>query len=121
MSQDAEAAFEMIQSRGWTEPVDVAFVLGTGLGDMTEGIENQLIVPYDDLPGFPKLTISGHEGRLVIGKLEDTTVVFLQGRSHYYEHGDPRAMAVALETIADRKSTRLNSSYIPLSRMPSSA
>lgn len=100
MSQDAEAAFEIIQSRGVTEQVEVAFVLGTGLGNMADAIENPISIPYSELPEFPKLTVSGHDGNLVIGKLEDTTVAFMQGRSHYYEHGDPRAMAAPLETLA---------------------
>ena len=33
----------------------------------------------------------------------------------------PKSLASAHETLQDRKSTRLNSSHIPLSRMPSSA
>ena len=100
MNNDAEAALEVIQSRGVLDQVEVAFVLGTGLGNMAEAVENPVLIPYADLPGFPKLSISGHDGRLVIGKLEDTTVAIMQGRSHYYEHGDPRAMASPLETLA---------------------
>ena len=100
MNNDAEAALEVIQSRGVLDQVEVAFVLGTGLGNMAEAVENPITIPYADLPGFPKLTISGHDGRLVIGKLEDTTVAFMQGRSHYYENGDSRAMASPLETLA---------------------
>jgi purine-nucleoside phosphorylase len=100
MSKEAEAAWEVLQARGVTDQVEVAFVLGTGLGDMADGVENPIIIPYSELPGFPQLTISGHDGRLVVGKLEDTMVAFMQGRSHYYEHGDPRAMANPLETMA---------------------
>ena len=100
MSDTIEAAAELIQSRGAAETIDVAFVMGTGLGNMAEGLENPVIIPYSEIPGFPKLNVSGHDGRLVIGKLEDTNVAILQGRSHYYEHGDPRAMAAPLETLA---------------------
>ena len=100
MSHEAEAAWEVIQSRGVTDQVEAAFVLGTGLGDMAEGVENAVVIPYAELPGFPRLTISGHEGRLIVGRLEDTMVAFMQGRAHYYENGDPRAMAIPLETMA---------------------
>ena len=82
MNNAVEAALEIIQSRGVVDQVEVAFVLGTGLGNMAEAIENPVIIPYSELPGFPKLTISGHDGRLVIGKLEDTYVAIMQGRSH---------------------------------------
>ena len=75
-------------------------MLGTGLGNMAEAVENPVSIPYADLPGFPKLSISGHDGRLVLGKLEDTSVAIMQGRAHYYENGDPRAMASPLETMA---------------------
>ena len=44
--------------------------------------------------------ISGHEGRLVIGTQEGFRVAYMLGRAHYYETGDPRCMAVALETLA---------------------
>ncbi len=100
MSNDIEAAADLIASRGALDSLEVVFVTGTGLGNMTEGIENPVTIPYADIPGFPKLTVSGHDGKLVVGKLEDTSVAFLQGRSHYYEHGDPRAMAAPLETMA---------------------
>jgi purine-nucleoside phosphorylase len=100
MISDAEAAFEIIQSQGAVDQVEVAIVLGTGLGNMAEAVEAPISIPYTDLPGFPKLTISGHDGRLVIGKLEGTNVAILQGRSHYYENGDSRAMASAIETLA---------------------
>ncbi len=100
MSNDAEAAVEVIQSRGASDPIEVAFVLGTGLGNMAEAIVNPVAIPYSELPGFPKLSISGHDGRLVLGKMEDTNVAVMQGRSHYYENGDPRAMNGPLETLA---------------------
>ena len=54
---------------------------------------------YEDLPAFPIPTVSGHAGRLVVGRLEGKRVALFQGRGHYYERGDPRAMAVAIETF----------------------
>lgn len=100
MSQEAEASLEIIQSRGGPAEIEVAFVLGTGLGNMADTVENPVVIPYADLPGFPKLTVSGHDANLVVGRLEDTNVAFMQGRSHYYERGDSRAMATPLETLA---------------------
>ncbi len=99
MSDIAENAAEVARSRGATG-VDIAFVLGTGLGNMAEAVENPIAIPYADLPGFPTLTVSGHDGHLVLGAQEGVGVAYMQGRAHYYEKGDPRCMETPLETLA---------------------
>ncbi len=99
MSTNAEAALEAIMSRG-VGAVEVAFVLGTGLGNMADAVENPIAIPYADLPGFPELTVSGHDGQIVFGMQEGVSVAYMQGRSHYYEHGVPNCMEVPLETLA---------------------
>ena len=73
-------------------PVDLAIVLGTGLGGVAEAIEPQLAVPYADIPGFPPAGVSGHAGQLVVGKLEGRRVAIMQGRAHFYETGDAAVM-----------------------------
>lgn len=60
-------------------------VLGSGLGDLADEIENRIIIPYKDIPNFPVSTVPGHAGRLVIGKLEGKIVLCMQGRFHFYE------------------------------------
>ena len=100
MSDDAKAAVEVIHRRSGVERIEAAFVLGTGLGDTADILEAPIVIPYADLSGFPRSGVSGHEGRLAIGRLGNARVAFMQGRSHYYEHGNPRAMGSALETLA---------------------
>ena len=63
----------------------VAIVLGSGLGEFADHLDNKTIIHYDDLPGFPKVTVQGHSGNLVLGTLAGVELVCLQGRSHYYE------------------------------------
>ena len=46
-------------------------------------------IPFADLPGWPAATAPGHVGRLLIGRLDRTPVVMLQGRLHVYEGNDP--------------------------------
>ncbi len=67
--------------------VDVAVVLGSGLGTFAETLEEQTIIPYEEIPDFARSTVEGHSGRLVVGKLPQTTikVAVMQGRFHYYE------------------------------------
>lgn len=63
----------------------VGLVLGSGLGTLAEKIENPIIIKYEDIPNFPRSTVEGHAGQLVIGDLGNKTVVAMQGRFHYYE------------------------------------
>lgn len=63
----------------------VALVLGSGLGDLAETITVEAVVDYGDIDGFPQSTVQGHKGRFVFGYIEDTPVVIMQGRVHFYE------------------------------------
>ena len=60
-------------------------VLGSGLGKLADVIEDQLVIPYRDIPGFPVSTAVGHKGNFIVGKLGGKTVIAMQGRIHYYE------------------------------------
>jgi len=64
---------------------EILLVLGSGLGDMAEEIENPVYVPYRDCPGFKTSTAPGHMGRFVFGYLRGKRVVAMQGRLHAYE------------------------------------
>ncbi len=66
-------------------PIDIAVVLGSGLGAFAETLADKTIIPYEEIPDFARSTVEGHEGRLVIGKLENKTVAVMQGRFHFYE------------------------------------
>jgi len=63
----------------------IGLILGSGLGTLADEIEDKKVINYEDIPNFPVSTVKGHEGRLVIGKLENKTVIAMQGRFHYYE------------------------------------
>lgn len=76
----------------------VAIVLGSGLGPLAERIEDAVAVPYEDLPGFPRPAVSGHAGRLVLGRLGGVEVACLQGRAHAYE-GRIDAMKVPVRAM----------------------
>lgn len=63
----------------------VALVLGSGLGDYAEGIDQRAVLEYRDIPDFPVSTVPGHRGRFIFGYVEDVPIVIMQGRIHYYE------------------------------------
>lgn len=73
-----------IAESGHTSP-SIAIVLGSGLGKLGEKIENQLVIPYREIPHFKASTAVGHKGNLIIGTLGGKSVMAMQGRFHYYE------------------------------------
>lgn len=63
----------------------VALILGSGLGDYADGIQIEQTIDYTQIEGFPVSTVAGHKGRFVFGYVNETPVVIMQGRIHYYE------------------------------------
>lgn len=63
----------------------VGIVLGSGLGKLAERIEDKIVIPYREIPGFPVSTAVGHKGNIIAGNLGEKFVVAMQGRFHYYE------------------------------------
>ncbi len=63
----------------------VGLVLGSGLGSLSDQVQDPVLIPFHDIPGWPVSTIQGHSGRLVIGSLFGIPAMVMQGRVHYYE------------------------------------
>ena len=78
------AANYILQLVGEDRPL-VGIVLGSGLGKLADSIEDPVIIPYRDIPGFPESTATGHKGNFIYGRLGGRTVVAMQGRFHGYE------------------------------------
>lgn len=89
---------EIIRNRAGDAPIVVALILGSGLGHLAHAVDG-VAIPYADLPGFPHVSVSGHNPSLHVGLLEGKRVAVLGAREHYYEKGNPAAMRVALETL----------------------
>ncbi|PCI38723.1 MAG: purine-nucleoside phosphorylase, partial [Elusimicrobia bacterium] len=68
----------------------VAIVLGSGLNEAVPPLKKRTIIPFQSIPGFPKPTVAGHSGRLIMGEGPQGGVAILQGRYHFYE-GHPMA------------------------------
>jgi purine-nucleoside phosphorylase len=69
-----------------------AVILGSGLGGLAKKITDSVRVPFTEIPGFPAVTVIGHEGAVIVGKLGGREVVALSGRFHMYE-GHPPELA----------------------------
>lgn len=81
---------QVLQAAGYirqflTGVPELALILGSGLGELADRMENPVKMAYGDIPGFPMSTVQGHQGRLVYGTLSGVSVIAMQGRFHYYE------------------------------------
>jgi purine-nucleoside phosphorylase len=85
-----EAAAAVRERLGGRKP-SVAIVLGSGLGQFAERLDDAVRVPYTDLPHFPAPTVIGHSGELVAGTLAGREVLVQSGRFHMYE-GHPASL-----------------------------
>jgi len=86
---DINEATQSIRDRTKVEP-KIGMILGSGLGNLAESVENKQAFSSKEILGWPASTVEGHEGRLVFGELEEKPVFVMQGRAHYYE-GHPIA------------------------------
>lgn len=80
-----KAAASFIADRIEGEMPKIGIILGSGLGKLADLIENQTVIPYKDIPGFPVSTAIGHKGNFIYGDLGGKKVLAMQGRFHYYE------------------------------------
>ena len=82
--EDMDRIADEIRGRISVQPA-IGLILGSGLGPLSESIQDPTIIPYHELPGWPLSTVEGHAGELIIGKLEEKEVLVMNGRIHYYE------------------------------------
>src|SRR5690606_40229717 len=74
--------------------------LGSGLGALADTVEDPVRIPYAEIPGFPRSTVEGHAGELVVGVLNGVEVAVMAGRFHLYEGWDAAAVAIPIRTLA---------------------
>jgi purine-nucleoside phosphorylase len=77
-------------------PCEVAVILGSGLGQLADAVGDAVVIPYNEIDGFPVSTAPGHKGQLVIGTVFGRRAVIMQGRLHLYEGWHPRDVALAV-------------------------
>jgi xanthosine phosphorylase len=94
-----QGALEVIRARLPGFVPRIGLILGSGLGAIAEAIEDAVALDYADLPGFPRPSIEGHAGRLLLGRLAGAPVACLQGRVHLYEGVPAGAVNVLPRTL----------------------
>lgn len=94
-----EAAVAFLRQR-IAEPPEVLIQLGTGLGELAKAMEDACTLAYEEIPHFPRSTVTSHAGNLVIGRLAGKRTAILQGRFHYYEGYSAREVAFPIRVLA---------------------
>lgn len=75
---------QFIQGRTSLRPT-TGIILGSGLGSLVDIMEERAVIPYTEIPNFPRSHVAGHAGNLVIGRIGQEIIAAMQGRFHYYE------------------------------------
>lgn len=78
---------------------EIGMILGSGLGDYADQIENPIRIPYKQIPEFPISTVAGHAGQFVLGEHLGKKVIVMQGRFHYYEGYSQRQITMPVRIM----------------------
>ena len=94
-----EAATARVRELCGPELPEVALVLGSGLGDFADTLQDPVVMPYGELPYWPAPKVVGHAGRLVVGRAGGRRVAVLSGRVHFYEGHDMATVVFATRVM----------------------
>lgn len=123
--EKAQEAAEFIRGK-FDRQIEVALVLGSGLGAFAETVENAVAIDYAAIPHFARSTVAGHAGRLVLGTIAGVAVAVQQGRFHFYEGYSIQEVAFPMRVfgllgvktaILTNAAGSLNSNFLPGSLM----
>jgi len=118
---DYEEAVRYIGERISLTP-ETGLILGSGLNDLAGEIADPVVLPYGEIPHFPRSTAPGHLGRLLIGRLEGKPVAVMQGRFHFYEGYPMETLAFPIRVlkllgvkrlIVTNAAGGVNTSFVP--------
>ncbi len=95
IKQTADYLLKRIQG----EMPKLGIIMGTGLGTLSDLIEDKQVLPYSEIPNFPVSTVEGHSGNLIVGNLAGKRVIGMQGRFHYYEGYDMKQVTFPVRVM----------------------
>lgn len=95
-----QEATRAIRSR-WPAQAEIGLVLGTGLGALAREIAEDAVLPYQEIPHFPRSTVESHAGRFVCGTLVGKRVAAMEGRFHLYEGYTPAQVTFPIRVMKE--------------------
>lgn len=101
----SQSARQFLLNRGFNPQINTVVILGSGLGGFTSSVNNGISVPYDQIPGFPIVTVAGHGGELIQGQIGNKEVLVFSGRFHHYE-GHPFERTLVPVRLASEFNTK---------------
>ncbi|XP_001632581.2 purine nucleoside phosphorylase [Nematostella vectensis] len=95
---EVDAICQNIRNQTSYQPT-IGVICGSGLSSLGDLVTEKTVIPYEKIPQFPRSTVPGHQGQLVFGRLNGTTVVMMQGRTHLYEGYDPGQITLPVRVM----------------------
>lgn len=95
-----QKTIEYIRSKTDTNP-QIGIILGSGLGDFADTLEDAVRIPYGEIPGFTESTVQGHSGELIFGTLCGKEIVAMKGRIHFYEGVDIKEVVFPTKILCE--------------------
>ncbi|MGI9201424.1 MAG: purine-nucleoside phosphorylase [Woeseiaceae bacterium] len=92
------AALDQIRIKTDMVP-EIGIVLGSGMGDLIDMLEDRISIPYEEIPSFPRATAPSHRGQLHFGRIKEANCVIMQGRLHLYEGHSPQDVAFPIRLL----------------------
>jgi purine-nucleoside phosphorylase len=92
-------AADYVRSRAPSFKPEIGIILGSGLSKAVPPLAAMETIPYSQIPGFPRTTVSGHEGKLILGQYNRRSVAVMQGRFHYYEGHSMESIALPIRML----------------------
>ncbi len=97
--KEVEEAAAFIRSRIPNTP-EIALILGTGLSEIEEPLNETTITPYEYIPHFPASTAPSHRGQMLCGSWGAHAVMVMQGRFHLYEGYTAKQVSFPIRVMA---------------------
>src|SRR5262245_44025688 len=95
---DPASVAALLHKRTTLRPT-LGLVLGSGYRHVLDQVTAILEIPFGAIPGFPALSVAGHDGKFLVGYLSKTPVLVLSGRAHYYEGHDLDAVTFPIRVL----------------------
>ena len=99
LTERIHAAADYLSAKTDIRPT-VGLILGSGLGDFADTLANRVVIPFADIPDFPRTTVEGHTGAFVFGHSHGRAVVVLQGRLHYFEGHSMQTLTLPVRVMS---------------------
>lgn len=98
-SETVKKTVKWLKSKTGGSSPSVAMIMGSGLSSAVPDMSGAVNIPYSEIPGFPRTTVTGHAGRLSFGKISGKDVAVMCGRFHYYEGHEMGALAFPIRVL----------------------